>query len=349
MIFSVQDCLLGSFGLKEGMESSDDESKAQPLSVSNYHFEDGNDEHVSFSVLPIQWSESERIGDEKVKIFLYGNADNVLQKIYKHVIAWKFDLSNAKPEISVLSKENCWIKLLKPRKSFEGIVRSILITVHCLHFVMRHPETSGKSLWSHMLKLFRYIWTSIHIWSRLFLACFLSVGVNSHFYSIYSLHEVKAFESELVDHFCLITEAFTRNEALAKSKVSINFTIGFCVNAWAFLNCFFFVDVEIWSYFSSIILGCYLSNHAIKLHFNLWFEQFLFHFLNKNPKKRKLRDEVIFLYYFQLSCAHFPFISLIMHLKLHFNLWFEQYLVQFFNKNPKKWKLRDEVIFWYYF
>ncbi|PON94145.1 DNA (cytosine-5)-methyltransferase [Trema orientale] len=174
------------------MASSDDEAEALPLSVANYHFVDDKDEPVSFSVLPIQWRESEPIDGKKLQVFLHGTADNGLQKIYKRVIAWKFDLSNVKPEISVLSKENNWIKLQKPRKSFEDVIRSILITVHCLHFVMRNPETSGKSLWDHLSKVF-------------------------------SLYEVRPSENDLVDHTTLISEAVERNEALSKSEFLLAF------------------------------------------------------------------------------------------------------------------------------
>ena len=145
------------------MASSDDEAEALPQSVSNYHFVDEKDEPVSFSLLPIQWSKDNGLDGKKTQIFLHGTADNGLQKIYKRVIAWKFDLSTVKPMISVLSKENNWIKLQKPRKSFEDIIRSILITVHCLHFVKRNPETSSKSLWNHLSKIFRYLLTYMNI------------------------------------------------------------------------------------------------------------------------------------------------------------------------------------------
>ena len=137
------------------MESSDEEAEVLPQSVENYHFVDDKEEPISFSVLPIQWRENEELDGKKVDVFLHGIADKGLQKLYRHVIAWKFDLSNVKPEISVLSKEKKWIKLQKPRKSFENVIRSILITVHCLHFVMRNPETSGRSLWDHLSKVFR--------------------------------------------------------------------------------------------------------------------------------------------------------------------------------------------------
>lgn len=144
------------FGLsRKDMASSDDEEEALPLSVENYHFADHKNEPVSFSALPILWSEDEGVDNKNVQVFLHGSADNGLQKIYKPVIAWKFDLSNVKPEISVLSKENSWIKLQKPRKSFEDMIRSTLITVHCLHYVMRNPGASGKPLWDQISKNFR--------------------------------------------------------------------------------------------------------------------------------------------------------------------------------------------------
>lgn len=137
------------------MASSDDEGEAVPQSVANYHFMDDKDEPVSFSVLPIQWSDDETPKATERQIFLHGTADG-LQKIYKQATSWKFDLSDGQPEISVLSKENNWIKLQKPRKSFEDAIRAILITVHCLHFVKKNPETSEKTLWDHLRKAFRF-------------------------------------------------------------------------------------------------------------------------------------------------------------------------------------------------
>lgn len=137
------------------MASSDDEADGLPQLVSNYYFEDDKDEPISFFVLPIQWRERESEEGDRQQIFLHGTTDNGLQKIFKHVIAWRFDLSNVSPEISVLSKQNNWIKLQKPRKSFENVIRTILITVHCLHFMKKNPEASGKSLWDHLSRVFR--------------------------------------------------------------------------------------------------------------------------------------------------------------------------------------------------
>lgn len=167
-----------------------DETVCQPYSVSGYHFVDDKDESISFHLLPIQWSDGERQDGKKVKIFLHGTADDGLQKISKHVIAWKFDLSNEEPEILVLAKENSWIKLGKPRKSFEDTVRSILITVHCLHYVKRNPEKSEISVWNHLSNVFR-------------------------------LYVVRPSQSDLVDHMPLISDSVSRYRALADSKVCL--------------------------------------------------------------------------------------------------------------------------------
>ncbi|KAJ4725194.1 protein ENHANCED DOWNY MILDEW 2-like [Melia azedarach] len=174
------------------MASSDDEAEIEPESVSNYHFVDERDEPISFSVLPIQWNEHESTGGDKRHIFLHGFADNGLQKIHKHAIAWKFDLTNVIPDMLVLSKEKHWIKLQKPRKSFEEICRTILITVHCLSYAKRNPEATGKSVWDYLSRVF-------------------------------SSYEVRPSQNDLVDHMELITEALKRDDVLAKSKFLVAF------------------------------------------------------------------------------------------------------------------------------
>ncbi|KAE8734933.1 putative Acyltransferase [Hibiscus syriacus] len=169
--------------------SDDEEEEAQLRSVSNYYFHDEKDEAVCFSQLPLQFVGKECSSDgSKTNIFLRGVADDGLLKICNHVTAWKFDLSNVgMPVISVLSKENGWLKLQKPRKSFEPEIRSILITVHFLHLLSRKPDLSGKSLWEQLAKNF-------------------------------SLYEVKPSQNDLVDHMDLIAEAVKSDDSLAKSK-----------------------------------------------------------------------------------------------------------------------------------
>lgn len=136
--------------------ASDEESEIVAEFVTNYDFIDHLGNPVSFSVLPLQWSEGDFFGDLEKQVFVRGDGDDGLQRIYKCVIAWKFQLSYVKPEICVLSKEKSWITLQKPRKAFENTIRTILVTVHWLHFVKKNPEASAKSLWNHLMKTFRF-------------------------------------------------------------------------------------------------------------------------------------------------------------------------------------------------
>uniref|UniRef100_A0A5B7BBL9 Zinc finger PHD-type domain-containing protein n=1 Tax=Davidia involucrata TaxID=16924 RepID=A0A5B7BBL9_DAVIN len=169
------------------MESSDEEGEIVPDCITNYHFVNCKEEPTSFSILPLQWSEDEIRDGLTTQIFLHGTADDGLQKIYKKVIAWKFELSYVLPEIYVLSKDKTWIKLQKPRKSFEDTVKRILVTVHCLHFVKKNPDAFGDALWNHLLKAF-------------------------------SSYEVRPSENDLLDNMALINEAAIRDKDIAKSK-----------------------------------------------------------------------------------------------------------------------------------
>ncbi|CAK8561462.1 unnamed protein product [Lathyrus sativus] len=121
-------------------DEPESEIEFQHLFVSNYHLEDDDDEPVSFFVLSIQWSDYEvsNVDDDKRgKIFLHGSSDSGLQKIFMHVTAWKFDISGLKPEVLLLSMDERWIKLQKPRKSFQETVKTILITLYFLHCVKK--------------------------------------------------------------------------------------------------------------------------------------------------------------------------------------------------------------------
>lgn len=143
--------------MKRRFTDLDDESETeyQSLLVSNYHLEDDDDEPVSFSVLPLKWRDSEvsNVDDgNRGKIFLHGTSDSGLQKIFMQVTAWKFDLSGLKPEVLLLSKDRRWIKLQKPRKSFQDTVKTILITLYFLHCVKRKPRLSTDSFWSNLCK-----------------------------------------------------------------------------------------------------------------------------------------------------------------------------------------------------
>ncbi|MFS7985439.1 putative DNA (cytosine-5)-methyltransferase 1, replication foci domain-containing protein [Helianthus anomalus] len=123
------------------MAFTDDDEEVLPDVVSDYYFYDAEDQPISFVELPVQWSNGERSHDNDITIYLRGTTDNGLQRLHK--------------QISVLSKVNNWIKLQKPRKSFESIIRTILITVQCLHFFSRKPNASSKDLRDHLCKVFR--------------------------------------------------------------------------------------------------------------------------------------------------------------------------------------------------
>ncbi|KAK8468512.1 hypothetical protein PHAVU_006G049800 [Phaseolus vulgaris] len=172
------------------MASSDDEGEDQLLSVSNYYFEDDKDVPVCFSVLPIRWSESESPVGKKMQVFLRGFADNGLQKVFVQVVAWRFDLSCVRPEISVLSKDGRWIKLEKPRKSYEETIRTILITIHFMSYAKRNPDSPAKSAWDNLSK-------------------------NKEFRS----YEVLPSQNDILNHMTLMGEAAKRDAGLAKSKL----------------------------------------------------------------------------------------------------------------------------------
>ncbi|THG04051.1 hypothetical protein TEA_004724 [Camellia sinensis var. sinensis] len=172
------------------MASSDEEGEIIPDCITNYHLVDYKEEPISFSRLPLQWSEDEISDDLSIQLFLRGTADDGLQQIYKKVIAWKFELSYVLPEIYLLSKDKTWIKLLKPRKSFESTIKTILITIHCLHFMKTNQEASRNAVWNHLLKAF-------------------------------SLYEIEPSENDLLDHLPLINEAAIRDKEIAKSEETL--------------------------------------------------------------------------------------------------------------------------------
>ncbi|XP_030520622.2 protein ENHANCED DOWNY MILDEW 2-like isoform X2 [Rhodamnia argentea] len=171
------------------MASSDDEAETLPETVSTYYFEDHDDEPVSFSVLPVRWGDGEGGEDDAAEtIFLHGTADNGLRKIYREVKSWRFDLGRSRPEVSVLSKDNICFKLDKPRRSFQDTIRTVLITLHCLHYAKNHPDASREALWEHLAKTLGF-------------------------------YEVRPSAKDLQDHVVLIKEAIGRDDVLAKSKV----------------------------------------------------------------------------------------------------------------------------------
>ncbi|KAF8095268.1 hypothetical protein N665_0338s0023 [Sinapis alba] len=165
----------------------DEEEDSVPQSATNYYFEDDDKEPVSFGCLPIQWSDKEKVDGSAAGLYLRGTSDDGLLPLHKLVKAWRFDLSNFRPEISVLTKDNIWIKLEKPRKSYVELIRTVLVTVQSLQFLGRNPQASDKSLLEHLSKIFK-------------------------------AYDVKPSQNDLVDHIDLIAEAVKRDGKLSKSK-----------------------------------------------------------------------------------------------------------------------------------
>lgn len=131
------------------MASSDDEA-AVPQLVTNYHFVDKDGVPISFSTLPIIFDNDEKVEAPSQQVSIRGTKDGGLQSAFKDVVAWKLNLDGDAPEVSVLSKDNTWIKIEKPKKSYEECFRTTLVTMHMLHFSKKNPEASVKSFWEHL-------------------------------------------------------------------------------------------------------------------------------------------------------------------------------------------------------
>ncbi|KAL2938734.1 Protein ENHANCED DOWNY MILDEW 2 [Bienertia sinuspersici] len=120
------------------MESSDEEGEIIPDSLTDYEFLNQNNDHVSFAFLPLLWRKDEPVDSVNIRMFLSGVSVDGLQKIYKQAFAWRFELSYVQPEISVLCKGNHWVKLLKPKKLFEGAISSYEVApseIDCMNHI----------------------------------------------------------------------------------------------------------------------------------------------------------------------------------------------------------------------
>ncbi|XP_042418884.1 protein ENHANCED DOWNY MILDEW 2-like isoform X1 [Zingiber officinale] len=136
------------------LEDSDDEEVA-PQSIANYYFVDDDESPISFSVLPLHFDDGQKQDVADNAVFLHGTTDGGLQKVYKRVIGWKLVFEDVEPKIMVLSKDKKWISLVKPRNSYyEDTIRTIMITVHLLHFLRKNPQATKRSLRKHLRTVF---------------------------------------------------------------------------------------------------------------------------------------------------------------------------------------------------
>lgn len=138
--------------------------------VTNYCFVNNKKETISFSSLPLRWDDHEEqnvVATGTEYAFLRGMVEYGCGVIYRKVIAWKFLLSYVTPEIHVLqdTKPARWIKLQRPRNGYEKTVRTVLISVHYLHFIKnKSEEESMEETWKHIRKAFRYLFLVVHIY-----------------------------------------------------------------------------------------------------------------------------------------------------------------------------------------
>ncbi|KAK1431111.1 hypothetical protein QVD17_14349 [Tagetes erecta] len=172
------------------MASSDEEGEIVPDIVTNYHVVDSRGALISFSTLPLHWTDHDDVvdtGDVEVA-FLLGAADGGLQSVYKEVIGWKLELSGSELLVYLLSKGKTWIQLQKPRKSYEYVVTSVLIVARCIHFVKRNVLASRDEIWKHLMK------------------------------TVSSCDLVESLEKRFSAHLPLIRSAVAVDKDLAKSK-----------------------------------------------------------------------------------------------------------------------------------
>ncbi|XP_010482983.1 PREDICTED: protein ENHANCED DOWNY MILDEW 2-like, partial [Camelina sativa] len=127
------------------VDDDEEEDYSVPQSASNYYFEDDDKEPVSFARLPIQWTGEDKVVDgSALGLYLRGRSGDGLLPLHKLVKAWRFDLSNFRPEVSVLTKDNIWVKLEEPRKSYAELIRTVLVTLYSIQFFRRNPQASEK-------------------------------------------------------------------------------------------------------------------------------------------------------------------------------------------------------------
>ncbi|KAF8712051.1 hypothetical protein HU200_028883 [Digitaria exilis] len=136
------------------MMSDDDDAAPQVSAVEDYYLVDSSKQPVCFSTLPLQDGDTDDVPEGKKRLVLWGIADRI-EKVYREVVAWRLVLEGKQPEIAVLAADGGgWIRLLKPKKSYEEEIRRVLITAQMLHFLRRKPDDPEKNLWRHLRKIF---------------------------------------------------------------------------------------------------------------------------------------------------------------------------------------------------
>ncbi|XP_066390009.1 protein ENHANCED DOWNY MILDEW 2-like isoform X2 [Miscanthus floridulus] len=138
------------------MMSDDDDAEPQLNAVESYYFVDSTDENesVCFSTLPFRFGDTDDLPACKKRLVLRGTGDPGV-KVYIEVVAWRLGLEGKQPQFAVLTAEGRrWVRLIRPLKSYEEMIRTVLITAQMLHFLRRKPHEPEKTLWNHLCKVF---------------------------------------------------------------------------------------------------------------------------------------------------------------------------------------------------
>jgi hypothetical protein len=128
------------------------------------------------------------------------------------------------PQFAVLTAEGRrWVRLIRPLKSYEEMIRTVLITAQMLHFLRRKPHEPEKTLWNHLCKVFKYIpW---HTLLRLFFWQMFNTDAYRSDLCFCSKFDVRPSEDDFRNHRSLMKQFATKDPVLAKSKVSVLFLL----------------------------------------------------------------------------------------------------------------------------
>ncbi|CAH9100116.1 unnamed protein product [Cuscuta epithymum] len=182
------------------MASSEEDGEIVPECITDYLFYDCNSVPVSFALLPLKRCSTGISDSSSTPLFVCGVENEGIQKVYKKVVAWKFEFSYFLPEIYVLlPKDNIWIKLLRPKKSYEEIIKPALTVVHCLNYVKYNPLETREAVWNHIQKTL-------------------------------SAYEVLPCEDDLLKHLSVLRDTALRDKDVSKSEYLAGFLGETCMD-----------------------------------------------------------------------------------------------------------------------
>ena len=200
--------------------SDDDDAEPQVSAVENYHLVDSQNHPACFSTLPLWHGETKDVAECKKRLVLRGTADPGVI-VYKEVVAWRLVLEGKQPEIAVLPVDcNGWIRLVKPKNSYEEVIRKVLITAQMLHFLRRKPDEPEKNLWSHLRKVFEYFPCMLYVVLVLLLGAEL-LRLTELTLLFCSKFDVRPSDVDFKNHRSLMKHFAEKDPVLAKSEVFI--------------------------------------------------------------------------------------------------------------------------------